>query len=1650
MATLTNIQRKLFEDLHNSRTEDFKIFNKKSYKGVWSGIIDKYPESAHFVYELLQNADDARASEVIIILRKDKLLFKHNGTKHFNVTEEDVEEVGDINSITGIGDSSKTDTQNKIGKFGVGFKAVFQYTETPEIYDDYFKFKIENYIIPTLLNTDHPNREEGETLFVIPFKNRNAYKDIYNRLNKLQNPILFLHNIKKVVWKIEDDVNNNREYEYSKVVNDKRRYKDGVLLEKLQLNEPKGTRVIFLFSENVSINNDNNTSTHRISVGFYYDPKKKKLITEGKRKIFCFFPTKETFNTCFVSHAPFLLTDNRQNLKPGEQLNEELVNLLADLAAKSIVHLRDYKEGKDIKLINENIVDIIPVYEKESTYDEFDELFEQPIIDSFTNILNNERLLLSRNGKYLSIKESRIGIPQELLILLSQKQLSYLCDNDDYEDDELFEVQNIDFLKTQLAQKIYQIYQLKEDWYYASYHSVDYYQDIEIYKSEDLAQSISADFMMQQDKAWVIRFYKFLLDDAIKLWKITDKNPKASALPFRNATIIKTQKGDWVAPFINCNESNVYLSLKENQDAIYNFVALEYMEDDTAKQFFNDLGIKEPNSLDYIREVMLKKYELNEIDDEDLKSDFDILVKTYKEIRDTKEDYEKFIDLIKDDVLIFDTREGLSIPKNLYFSNPNLEKYFFHQTLLSFINLDFYDKTIKKYGKDIVREFLKSLGVCEYPKIIETKRSDVGSLTQGLANSIHIPEDAMEYSLDDFVLEGFEFFSNRYNPKKNNKKTNNEFDKNLSLYLWNEVLPSIDFAKYQKLKLTFRPKYARDYKSMSYDSTFIYCLRHRYWIVDNNDKVCSPATIAFEDLAPEYNRNNGLIEFLGIEKKEKSILELGGTEEQQEDMELGKLLRQAGIDSKEKLKEVLALATVQKGSTCLSEKENIALTPIEGSTTLLNQNRTTNIDIENNTDNLHNNKSNTESIHTIEIFKREELTIYTKQDQFVATPRKQSISKQKKTESAEEEKNDNVMQQLIDQEEKYNKIKELRGKLSTLDKYTKEWFETLIDLEYKGGTMDNDIDYSKAIKISFNSVHKEESAERIYIFENPSRIIPFWMEEISDIEVKCYFSNHDELTLKFEVANVRQNSLRLKASKSYEDILHKIEWGRFTKATIVLKNQIDLIGKVRIAFNDLGLEDGFNLKSNLDNRLKFIFGPPGTGKTTTLAKKIIDTIRDNKKCKILVLAPTNTACDELSRKIIQYSQNDCIWLSRFVSTADEALENIVVDRDSLVYNEDKCCIISTVARLSFDGFNGAGGFNRLADIVWDYVICDEASMIPLVEILLAIYNFTNTPIIIAGDPMQIKPILREEEWRDENIYTMVKLDRFDNPKTEPIQFDIENLGTQYRSIPVIGQLFSEYAYDGKLKHYRQDTTKETTFGNLKLSPINFISFKVEKYDSIFGVKKLDGSNVHIYSVLFTIELVKYILNNLPSNIEQEFSIGIVCPYSSQAQIIESLIQQISNIPSNVKFIVGTVHRFQGGQCKFIIVVLNPPLGMKNAPERIFLNNKNILNVAISRAQDYLCVLLPHKDTEGYENLYEINALGRIAIKNANYVSSYTSDQIEEILFRKKFYIENNTFVTSHQLTNVYTKTNTKYEVRIDEKSVDIQLGSDKGNRNNIL
>ena len=92
-----NLQQ-LIED---SRTLVDALKKKGAYDGFIHLLTELYPDNAHFIYELLQNAEDARATAVEFILYDNSIQFEHNGDRLFSIN--------DVHSITSIGVSTKKD-----------------------------------------------------------------------------------------------------------------------------------------------------------------------------------------------------------------------------------------------------------------------------------------------------------------------------------------------------------------------------------------------------------------------------------------------------------------------------------------------------------------------------------------------------------------------------------------------------------------------------------------------------------------------------------------------------------------------------------------------------------------------------------------------------------------------------------------------------------------------------------------------------------------------------------------------------------------------------------------------------------------------------------------------------------------------------------------------------------------------------------------------------------------------------------------------------------------------------------------------------------------------------------------------------------------------------------------------------------------------------------------------------------------------------------------------------------------------------------------------------------------------------------------------------------------------------------------------------
>lgn len=118
-----------------------------------------YTDPGHFLVELLQNADDARAQAWHVSVHDDRAKVWHDGLPF---------DAKDVVGVLSIGQTTKA--RDQIGFFGVGFKAVYELCERPQVYSEPFCFEIADVSVPRRLAERPSGSESGGTLLVLPFR----------------------------------------------------------------------------------------------------------------------------------------------------------------------------------------------------------------------------------------------------------------------------------------------------------------------------------------------------------------------------------------------------------------------------------------------------------------------------------------------------------------------------------------------------------------------------------------------------------------------------------------------------------------------------------------------------------------------------------------------------------------------------------------------------------------------------------------------------------------------------------------------------------------------------------------------------------------------------------------------------------------------------------------------------------------------------------------------------------------------------------------------------------------------------------------------------------------------------------------------------------------------------------------------------------------------------------------------------------------------------------------------------------------------------------------------------------------------------------------------------------------------------------------
>ena len=1615
-----------FEELTDLRRSLREALKNNNFDRIWDAITSPYSDQAHFIYELLQNADDSGAQEVNFELFDDKLVFTHNGTKRFSISNPNCEQekedatqglLGDVNSITGAGNSTKKEN-NSIGKFGIGFKSVFIYTNRPEIYDDNMQFSISDYMIPELLEKDYPGRKQGTTVFVFPFRENefhNSVKDILEKLKNLICPTLFLRNVNRITWTCKKawtfgsySHRTTAKYDHP----DKNVKVEIVSLSK-EIDQTFDNKSFILLSRSVS-QNDN----LHYAVGFGLDADNK--IQPVDYTAFCYFPTKVSTNLRFIIHAPFILTSDRSNIsETSEHLayNQGLLDNLAMLMADSLSILVSLGSERGCNYLDDNFIlnGIVPLQIPKS------QQWEHLVLDNFYY----NPLAAFKSNKIIPCADGHCSKEHAFAIEYAHMQTFDDADLCEFTGDP-----NARWIFTSTPINQGHIAFSAKDNIIRPY-ILELTKNRSAFAASSIFEIVKGAFIEGKinDTAWLRKFYKWVADLATK-----------SIMHFNNSksyALLLNQNGE-ATPLLKDRCDNLFLPAETGTNFNTVHPSLHVLPE--VQDLEERYGMHEPEAIDVINSLINKAKEAST--EEELDGCIKKLIQRACLGETTVDDRRYIVEKLKDST-IGKFRNQTSPVKHkaaseLYRKCAKLENFFDCTSGDEwFIDDCYYDLC------NGAKELLTEIGITASLHTHKTYR-DFG----GTRHSWDLPEYLRaiqeERSFKEIkpFIPGMEEKLERIEElslSEENKGTAAEYAKQI----WDVLLEIAATDSSEALQCAlkgiyvYRGWHGKIDMQKYFNSPLLVSLLEKQWIFTQAGDFKSAKEIDSAALPVEFMQHqyaNDVCSLLSITIKNDETIQQAIDalpESERQAIIFGRVFQQSGITNEDDIKRALELLR--------QEKDNIPPNPPEG--------------------------------FDPPIFPPEPNPDPTD----LENVRKKAEEAKKKTRKYKERKNggkpthdnndpnkqddeDDVMQpQTIDYAKKIDELqKKLEEEIAqlqeaaslqeiavTAEEYTYLWLKSRIDLEIKANGVDDDS--QKEATVKFAKIEKEQGSVNTFILSSPSSEIPQWFEEEVDQPLILEIPGRNDIRTVIE--NMSIDGYKLKARIKILPGMENVDYSKVMSATTIATRPAFLLDSLRIGVANLNFEDGFNLKENLTKDIKFIFGPPGTGKTTYLAREeLIPLAKKTEAPHVLVLAPTNKAADVLLKRIIQEMGDDKSyekWLFRFGHTLDSDLENspVVCEKKVSLQQGQPAVVVTTMSRFAYDVLMPAEKVSiPISTIDWDYIVIDEASMIPLMQILYPLYRVPVAKFIIAGDPMQIEPVIKSDLSKGENIYTMVELTDFANPRTVPYEYEVVRLFTQYRSIPAIGEVFSRFAYSGLLEHHRKNNEVQSLLLDSipEIKPLTMLRFPVGKYENIYRVQSLaKRSSYHVYAALFAFEYVCKIAAGLQKNNHKKFRIGVISPYRAQAEIIGRLLAKYT-LPAEISVNVGTVHGFQGDECEMIIAMLNPPRGMGKGGSS-FINDKKVLNVAISRAKNYLIVMAPSRDTWNIQYLTGPNEIMDLMSFLADHCLEYHTPELEQSIWGDKSYIDHNTFPTGHQAVNVYEQPEKRFEIRASEDAIDVQF-----------
>lgn len=761
-------------------------------------LADRYDDRTHFIFELLQNAEDALGRRgdaggprgVTFTLSPGRLKLSHFG-KPFDEA--------DVRGVCGIAQSTKD--QHSIGRFGIGFKSVYTFTDRPEIHSGDEDFAVESYVQPTAVTSSA--RAAGETQIILPLKSSDisAEQDIANGFQHLgPGALLFLRHIDEINWSIEGGASGvyMRSAPEALATNVHR-----IKVIGQETSKPEVDQNWLVFHRDVPLSAGENIG--RVEIAFSLPPTEDEpgrwtVQPLPASHLVVFFPTVVATNLGFLVQGPYRTTPSRDNVPRNDPWNQQLVQETADLLVEAVRWLRDNA------MLDAPALRCLPTDRAKFP----DGSMFKPLFETVRKAFLEEALLPRFDGGHVTAAQARLARTQELRELFNPGQL-----------EELFDADGCAWLTGDITQDRapeLRAYLLRE------------LQVPEI-TPDRIVVKLDKTFLEAQRDEWVTRLYAFL------------SGQKAIADLCRALPLVRLENGTHLIARENA-KLNAFLPGKI--ETSFPTVRRAVCETSDARSFLVSLGLTEPDPVDDVVWNMLPKYRAKDVDvdDENYARDIGRICTAFN--TDSKAQREKLLRELRETsfVMVVDTGDGkdyVSKPGDVYIATERLKELFARVPDVLVVD----DKYECLRGED-VRDLLVACGASRYLAPQATSSTLTSAEKLQLRRDAGLERATWEHQPEDFTIRGLsEVLRALGSLAPNDAKAR-------AAVLW-DALVDLEGRGTGAFSGSYRWGYSHEQKVARFDANFVRELNEASWVPDVSGDLVRPALVTFESLGWKPN-----------------------------------------------------------------------------------------------------------------------------------------------------------------------------------------------------------------------------------------------------------------------------------------------------------------------------------------------------------------------------------------------------------------------------------------------------------------------------------------------------------------------------------------------------------------------------------------------------------------------------------------------------------------------------------------------------------------------------------------------------------------------------------------------------------------------------